>query len=467
MQILKEISLKNFVLGALTGLPLIIIIVILYISIILTSNELTNKSGSSFSDLATINSEQFKDDLNSQFSVLRTLSSNQNFYTRLSQVDQDLLQKQSTDINSILAQRQKDWLNNANPSLKSSIVTNAASIGFDSFITSFNGYAQLLLVDKQGKLMAEAGEDSQNYLFNTQKWFTDINKVNDAYDVFIADQTINPDNSTYLNFVIPVSAPNTGQVRGYIFAKYRVEKLNMFQGTSTNINVLLANNSDVILYSNNQKDAGLRVPPSIESIISNQRTANWSTGLDTNTNTNIIYGYKRITIVSNTQYTINSTDWLIIVKEDKNIALSAITTIENAFILVGVIAFILSTILAFFISKYITNPIKSLTQTATDLYAGNYSTQASISGPKELQILGKTFNDMTQKLITVNSELEGKVKEKTLNLEDKNKELNHLAEELQSKLGDLERVNKLMIDRELKMIALKEEIDRLTKEKKS
>lgn len=120
--------------------------------------------------------------------------------------------------------------------------------------------------------------------------------------------------------------------------------------------------------------------------------------------------------------------------------------------------------LSFFFSRKITNPIKEITDGAKAIATGNLSaTLPEIKTGDEIEDLAtsleamrKSITAQTGELLELKDSLEHKVTERTKELEEAHK----LLEE---KLVETEQINKAMIDRELKMVELKEELARLQK----
>ena len=109
---------------------------------------------------------------------------------------------------------------------------------------------------------------------------------------------------------------------------------------------------------------------------------------------------------------------------------------------------------------YLTNvsigqPLALLSRYTAELSSGNMEAQIApnlLIKQDEIGQLAKSFNEMTVKLKQLYSSLEEKVQNKT--------------KELNEKLDETEKLNKVMIDRELKMVELKKEIEELKKLKR-
>lgn len=99
------------------------------------------------------------------------------------------------------------------------------------------------------------------------------------------------------------------------------------------------------------------------------------------------------------------------------------------------------------IVRQILMPLAKLNKGVEEIGKGNLSHVIDINSDDEIGILSKAFNKMTSKIRESHVEIESKVKERTL--------------ELDRKVKDLEKFQRLTIDRELKMVELKKEVEEL------
>ena len=137
------------------------------------------------------------------------------------------------------------------------------------------------------------------------------------------------------------------------------------------------------------------------------------------------------------------------------------------------------------VSRRITKPIINLRDAAVKIGKGKLETEIDIETSDEIGELARTFNQMAATLKGFYETLEGKVEERTKELEEarasleikvkaRTRELQELTErqeetieertkEIKKRMEELERFHRLAVGRELKMIELKKEMQKLKK----
>lgn len=148
---------------------------------------------------------------------------------------------------------------------------------------------------------------------------------------------------------------------------------------------------------------------------------------------------------------------------DKNTSPLILTAIAN------IVAVIL---LVFLITRGILTPLGQVRNIMKKVGEGNLDLKIAPPGVKEMQELGDTLNEMIMRLRISTQELQKEKSSLELRVAGRTQELQELAasleekvktrtQELQEKFTELERFEKLAVGRELKMIELKGEIERL------
>jgi methyl-accepting chemotaxis protein len=119
---------------------------------------------------------------------------------------------------------------------------------------------------------------------------------------------------------------------------------------------------------------------------------------------------------------------------------------------------VLAVLVGFLLSKRISDPIKKLQEGMKVVESGKLDYKVVVNTKDETAVLARAFNEMASKLSGFYKGLEEKVKERTAEVEEKNKKLEASEAELKKTLDMAEKTNKLMVGRELKMKELKEKI---------
>ena len=122
---------------------------------------------------------------------------------------------------------------------------------------------------------------------------------------------------------------------------------------------------------------------------------------------------------------VTNSDWVVLVQFSEQSVLAGVTSFINWIILVGVVLLVIGILAAWIMSRNITRPLVQLTAAASAISSGNYSSPVPIKVYRndELGELAKAFNIMTAEIYHMWQELDNKVKERTVQLELVNKEL--------------------------------------------
>jgi HAMP domain-containing protein len=132
------------------------------------------------------------------------------------------------------------------------------------------------------------------------------------------------------------------------------------------------------------------------------------------------------------------------------IAVNTERTINLAIVVSGifsVLVLVLGLTLALIFSRSISAPLKGLVTISQEIARGNLQQRVQVHSRDEIGQLSDAFNAMAQNLEKSYAELETTVQDRT--------------RELNQKLDEVQRMNQLMVDRELKMVALKEELKQI------
>jgi len=148
-------------------------------------------------------------------------------------------------------------------------------------------------------------------------------------------------------------------------------------------------------------------------------------------------------------------DWCLLAEYDEAEVLSAgrSALMNTSLIFIVSIIFLVS-IIGFIIARHITAPIYDLLRSTKIVKEGNLNHKAANSSKDEAGQLAHSFNEMTEAIKQSRADVDKKVTEQT-------QEIVKQQEMTEKAMHNLEKLNKFMTGRELRMIELKEEIKKL------
>jgi signal transduction histidine kinase/Tfp pilus assembly protein FimT len=122
---------------------------------------------------------------------------------------------------------------------------------------------------------------------------------------------------------------------------------------------------------------------------------------------------------------IAGSDWLVMVEFPEDIVLSGVRTFLRWILVIGLVLTATGIFAAWVMSRKITKPLNRLTAAATAISGGDYSASVPVNGQQsdELGKLANAFNIMAGQVNQMHLDMENKVIERTVQLENVNKEL--------------------------------------------
>lgn len=155
-------------------------------------------------------------------------------------------------------------------------------------------------------------------------------------------------------------------------------------------------------------------------------------------------------------------NWCLVIEVDKNDFLTI--PLRRLMILSGVVilsSFFMFAFITSIIHKIIVKPIQLLHSAMENVSDGKFDQKIDITSSNEIGDLARIFNSMIAKLSNYYNDLENSVKQKTKDLVAEIETRKQAQFKLSTTIEELEKVNKLMTGRELKMVELKKEIEEL------
>jgi signal transduction histidine kinase len=120
---------------------------------------------------------------------------------------------------------------------------------------------------------------------------------------------------------------------------------------------------------------------------------------------------------------IPSTKWLVLVEFSEDKMFEPATVFLHLIFIIGGLLIGFGILITWVISRNITSPLKQLTVAATAIASGNYTSPVKVGRLDELGKLANAFNSMAGRIQVTHLELEKKVRERTIQLETANSEM--------------------------------------------
>ncbi len=127
---------------------------------------------------------------------------------------------------------------------------------------------------------------------------------------------------------------------------------------------------------------------------------------------------------------------------------------ESLFTIIPVLLVCL--VLNIFFSYRISEPIVQLTELTKKISAGKLDVETNIRTGDEIGALARSFESMAEEIKKSREKLESYT-------QDLEKQVKERTKELQENLDELKSMNRMMVDRELKMVELKKELEKYKK----
>lgn len=118
-----------------------------------------------------------------------------------------------------------------------------------------------------------------------------------------------------------------------------------------------------------------------------------------------------------------NTPWVLLIEIPRQNILQGANRFLIWIILSGLLLTGIGILIVWIMSRNITRPLKTLTAATTAVASGDYSVTVPAERGDEVGELGRSFNEMIERVAQAKQDLENKVQERTVDLEHANKEL--------------------------------------------
>ncbi len=302
----------------------------------------------------------------------------------------------------------------------------------------------IFIIDKTGEIIASTNEVDEGKIKSTESYFLNAQKdlivPEFYYDVATEQPTV--------LIATPIKDKNS-MFLGVLVGKLDMQEISNLMAERSGLGKsgesFLVNSSNLVI-TDFLKEPGAALKriffsPQIKSCL--EGNSKFTTRIDYHGDE--VYGY---------WHWLPDTKLCMVTKIDRA---EVLAPIQKTFIILFIITILVGCVVGlfgYFVGRTITAPIRQLREQISKIKTGNFDSKASVKTNDEFGEMANSFSDMALKLKEIYENLEEKVNQKT-------NELSTKVGELVKKQADLERINKMMVDRELKMIELKKEIAKL------
>jgi GAF domain-containing protein/HAMP domain-containing protein len=381
--------------------------------------EVENQVSAKISSQAHIMALTFGNEIATQISMLKALRSNDVIIGEVKNANASYTGDQNAIKNKII-QLDREWLaaeagSETGSALLQAVQSSRTASELKLFRQFYADHVEVFVTDQYGALVGATNRTSDYYQADEAWWQAAYDNNHGA--VYIG--TPSYDESAHL-YVIILAVPildQDGKLIGILRSTYnlpgmiqRIAKTRA--GESSNFSVffpdgkLLDSDGDVFI-----------LDPEVIANLSNQ-SRQFS-----------FQGKQRI--ISQAYLDSNSTDlstirglvWVAIIDEDPNKVLLPLKSISQTLLLIGLGTLIGVSILAAFAGQFLSGPIIRLTRSAEQVRAGDLNSRAQVESQDEIGSLAMTFNSTTDQLQSMLEGLEHRVAERTVELEQRSKDL--------------------------------------------
>jgi len=310
------------------------------------------------------------------------------------------------------------------------------------FCESRGIYEKVSYIDEEGNVVITIESDGATYEIldgdlgnvSTSLYFTEAMELEEDQCFITTASTSSTTRTTLVTYAVPVF-DEQGNRRGIIYssmsAEYFLKPLNesilLDEQTSTLSSLFLISNTNVYLTHRVGDDMDSGSIVEIASIVLSGRED--LTSGDSGTISDLkdwIITYTPI------YFDLNDTEEFLVLIEvtEKEAVFSKVETFSDAFLILISSAMLISIFAAIIIAQTITRPLKELIAGTKRIAKKDLSFQIKSSSDDEFGFLANSFNEMAQELEIAYSELEDKVKQRTIRLQLANEKLKSLIREL-------------------------------------
>jgi|GEM_PF-5716112 len=353
-----------------------------------------------------------------------------------------------------ISQMDEKWTSNdSNASVfVEEILANNLSKLFDSYEefydenSSNNLIALIYATNKYGAIVAQTSKAS-DYDQSDEQWFIDT-AVNGTYasDVQV-DESTGEKNTVAICIRVDNEA---GQMLGVLKVIFNVEPLfeilqSLSDSESHSMSFSLLTSEGNIIYSIHEYSFFDPFPARIFSQLDSDDSSRYFL---TENGSGAHCGEVLVAYAFSSGYgQFDGNNWILVFEQHTDVVFAPINELMVIILIVTAFIVMCSLVFGFWFSKSFSRPILLLNDAALRMSKGNLDEKIDVSTDDEIGQLADSFEEMRKNLSKLRDDLELRVRQRTA--------------DLNSKVEELEKFKSVTVNRELRMLELKEELDRL------
>lgn len=424
-------SLSNQLLITFLGVTGISVAVVVIAVLWQIQNTLIQSESERFTDVAQLNSQQLSRQLLAQISRLQDEAEKSVLASTADAAANPLDSLLPGERQIKIQQQEQEWIDrHFSPALQIAYLSVAKPY-LDDFVQNAPVYAQIILVDRYGRMVTTAGLEGEHYYYGNQTWWQKA-WHNGEGEMYVGGLRMLPDDQTMgVEVVIPVysllqsssvgTSGTGGEIRsgkrlvGVLYMLLRLDELlaldKMAMSDEAYKLMVVDIPTGLILHSSNKSETGQKIPAYVQKYIENPSIS----GNSDETGQSILFGGAKVKAPEDAPY-LASLNWMIIVQQPEaevvNVGRFLRPVLEG-----GLIALIVTVVVGYGVSWRLTRPIATLTNVTTAMAGGQFDQTAPLTGAIEFRALAQAFNSMTGQLRQTLSGLEQRVAARTERLE--------------------------------------------------
>lgn len=153
----------------------------------------------------------------------------------------------------------------------------------------------------------------------------------------------------------------------------------------------------------------------------------------------------------------------VIVTEDRSEILQPDAILRDYFLVLSFIAIALAALIALMLTRTVTGPLLTLSRTVAT-FETDKPLRIEVEGNDEVSRLARRFRDLWERIKDYNKDLEQDVWKRTAEVSEAKRAVEEANAVLAARLAEIEKLNALMVGREMTMVEMKRELAKYTED---